>query len=294
MTAPKAVLIRAQTIRRPRSPRALRSVLRSWGGRIGLVLLGVVVLMAFLGPLVAPHDPTETLGVPGAPPSPDYALGLDSIGRDVLSRLLNGGRSTLLMAVGATILTYAGGVVVGLVAGISRSFLDAFLMRGMDVLLSMPALLVVLLLRTGLGNNSAVLMSATALVLIPGVARITRSAALGVSTTGYVEAAMARGEPKASLLVREVLPNIRGTLIADVGLRFSWAIIVIASVNFLGIGLEPPSADWGLMVSENRVIIGSNPWSVAGPAAVLGLLVIGLNLIGDSYVRNSDRSEESS
>jgi ABC-type dipeptide/oligopeptide/nickel transport system permease subunit len=261
---------------------------------VGIVLLAGIILLTLLGPIVAPQDPDLTQGVPGAAAGNGHLLGLDSLGRDVFSRLLHGGRSTLVMALAATLVTYLVGVAVGLVAGVTRNLVDTLLMRSMDVLLSMPALLVILLLRTGLGNHPIVLVAATALVLIPGVARITRTAALDVSTTGYVEAAVARGERLSSLLVREVLPNIRGTLIADLGLRFNWAIIVIASVNFLGIGLEPPASDWGLMVSENRTIIGTNMWSVAAPAVVLGVLVIALNLLGDAYIRNSERSGRSS
>jgi len=257
-----------------------------------MLLLGTV-LVAAIGPILAPHDPTQTLGMPGGAPSPAHWFGLDSLGRDVLSRLLQGGRSTLVMAISATVVTYGIGVTVGLIAGASRTWLDPLLMRSMDVLLSMPALLVILLLRTGLGNGPTVLVGATALVLIPGVARITRSAALEVATTGYIEAALSRGEGRAFLLTREMLPNMSGTLIADLGLRFSWAIIVISSVNFLGIGLEPPASDWGLMVSENRVVIGSNPLSVVAPALILGILVIALNLVGDAYVRNSSRGQES-
>ncbi len=138
-------------------------------------------------------------------------------------------------------------------------------MRTVDVLLSVPALLVILLLVTGFGSGSLVLVLATSLVLLPGVARIVRSATLEVFTRGYVEAAVARGEPTRSLLAREVLPNISGVITADLGLRFSWGIILIASVNFLGVGIQPPTPDLGLMVSENRVVIASNPWAILGP-----------------------------
>ena len=145
----------------------------------------------------------------------------------------------------------------------------------------------ILLLVTAFGIKASVLVVATSLVLLPGVARIVRSATLEVSTRGYVESAIARGEPTRALLLREVLPNISGIVTADLGLRFSWSIILIASVNFLGIGIQPPTPDWGVMISENRVVLGSNPMAVIAPSVMLGVLIVGVNLIGDAYVRHS-------
>jgi len=280
----------ASVTRGPRS--VLSGVLRTNGGRVGLVLLVITVFIALFGGFFAPYSPTETVGIPGAPPGSGHLLGLDFIGRDVLSRVLYAGRSTLILASLATMLTYAIGVTIGLVAGFSRSKVDPLLMRSVDIFLSVPALLVILLFVTGFGNGSFVLVLAVALVLLPGVARIVRSATLEVSTRGYVEAAVARGEPTRSLLAREVLPNITGVITADLGLRFSWGIILIASVNFLGVGIQPPTPDLGLMVSENRVIIGSNSMAVIGPAVVLALLIIGVNLVSDAYVRQLDRSKD--
>jgi peptide/nickel transport system permease protein len=271
----------------------LGGILRTNGGRVGLVLLVITVFVALFGAFFAPYNPLDTLGLPGAPPGNGHLLGLDFIGRDVLSRLLYGGRSTFVLAGLATVITYSVGATIGLVAGFSRSKIDPFLMRSVDILLSVPALLVILLLVTGFGSGSLVLVFATSLVLMPGVARIVRSATLEVSTRGYVEAAIARGEPTRSLLLREVLPNISGIVTADLGLRFSWSIILIASVNFLGIGIQPPTPDWGLMVSENRVVIGSNPMAIVGPSVVLAMLIIAVNLVGDAYVRQLDRSDGS-
>jgi peptide/nickel transport system permease protein len=280
----------ATVTRGPRS--VLSGVLRTNGGRVGLVLLVITAFIALFGGFFAPYSPTETVGVPGAPPGQGHLLGLDFIGRDVLSRVLYAGRSTLILAGLATLLTYVIGVTIGLVAGFSRSKVDPLLMRSVDILLSVPALLVILLFVTGFGSGSFVLVLAVALVLLPGVARIVRSATLEVSTRGYVEAAVARGEPTRSLLAREVLPNITGVITADLGLRFSWGIILIASVNFLGVGIQPPTPDLGLMVSENRVIIGSNSMAVIAPALVLALLIIGVNLVSDAYVRQLDRSKD--
>jgi ABC-type dipeptide/oligopeptide/nickel transport system permease subunit len=269
----------------------LRSVTGDWGGRIGVVLLATLVLVALVGPWLAPHSTVSPVGIPGEAPTAAFPLGLDFLGRDVLSRVLSGGRSTLLLASVATALTYLAGVSIGLLAGYSRSFVDPLLMRIVDVALSFPALLVMLLFVTAWGGGQGVLVAAAALVLFPGVARIVRTATLEISTKGYVEAAVARGERTPAILRREILPNIVGPIIADLGIRFSWSIILIASVNYLGLGLKPPASDWGLMVSENREILPSNPLALLAPAAVLALLIIAVNLTADAYLRQRGRSE---
>lgn len=273
--------------RRPTLPRAVTA---DWGGRIGSILLALIVLLAIFGPLFAPQSTTTPIGIPGAGPSASALFGLDFLGRDVLSRVLSGGRSTLLLGGAATALTYLVGITVGLVAGYARSIADPLLMRTVDVFLSFPALLVMLLFVTAFGGGPGVLVGAAALVLFPGVARIVRTATLEVSTRGYVEAAVARGERTVNVLRREILPNIAPSVVADLGIRFSWSIILIASVNYLGLGLRPPTADWGLMVSENRVIISTNPLALLAPAAILALLIIAVNLVGDAYVRQRARS----
>lgn len=268
----------------------LHSVTGDWGGRVGLVLLVAVVLLAIVGPWLAPHSTTSPVGIPGEGPTSGFPLGFDFLGRDVLSRLLGGGRSTLLLAGAATAVTYLVGVTIGLVAGYSRSLADSLLMRTVDVFLSFPALLVMLLFVTAFGGGRGVLVAAAALVLFPGVARVVRTATLEVSTKAYVEAAVARGEGTAAILRREILPNILGPIIADLGIRFSWSIILIASVNYLGLGLKPPTSDWGLMVSENREIISGNPLALLAPAAILALLIIAVNLTADAYLRQRGRS----
>jgi peptide/nickel transport system permease protein len=273
--------------RRVRLPRAVTS---DWSGRVGAVLLAIIVLLALFGPAFAPHSPIAPIGIPGAGPSGSAPLGLDFLGRDVLSRVLYGGRSTLLLGAAATALTYLVGVTIGLIAGYSRSIADPLLMRTVDVFLSFPALLVMLLFVTAFGGGRGVLVGAVVIVLFPGVARIVRTATLEVSTRGYVEAAVARGESTVALLRREILPNIVSPIVADVGIRFSWSIILIASVNYLGLGLAPPTADWGLMVSENREIISTNPLALLAPAAILAFLIIAVNLIGDAYVRQRRHS----
>jgi peptide/nickel transport system permease protein len=275
--------------RAPRTARRPRLLTSSWSGNIGLGLLALVIALAVLGPLFAPHSATTPVGIPGEGPTGAAPLGLDYLGRDVLSRLLSGGRSTLLLGGAATLLTYLVGVTVGLVAGYARSIADPLLMRTVDVFLSFPALLVMLLFVTAFGGGRGVLVAAAALVLFPGVARIVRTATLEVAGKGYVEAAVARGERTAAVLSREILPNIVSPIVADIGIRFSWSIILIASVNYLGLGLKPPTADWGLMISENRSIISTNPLALLAPGAILAILIIAVNLIGDAYLRGRGR-----
>jgi peptide/nickel transport system permease protein len=280
----------AGTARRRPAVRWPALITRDRGGLVGTVLLVLIVLVALAGPLVAPYSSTAVLGIPGHGPAGGAPLGLDFLGRDVLSRLLDGGRSVLLLGGAATLVIYLVGIAIGLTAGYARSFADPVLMRAVDVILSFPALLVMLLFVTAFGGGPGVLVGAAALVLFPGVARIVRTATTEVMTKGFVEAAVARGERAAAIMRREVLPNIVAPIVADLGIRFSWAIILIASVNYLGLGLRPPTADWGLMISENREVISTNPLAVLAPAAMLALLVVAVNLIGDAYIRQRSRS----
>jgi peptide/nickel transport system permease protein len=280
----------AGTARRRPAVRWPALITRDRGGLVGTVLLVLIVLVALAGPLVAPYSSTAVLGIPGHGPAGGAPLGLDFLGRDVLSRLLDGGRSVLLLGGAATLVIYLVGIAIGLTAGYARSFADPVLMRAVDVILSFPALLVMLLFVTAFGGGPGVLVGAAALVLFPGVARIVRTATTEVMTKGFVEAAVARGERAPAIMRREVLPNIVAPIVADLGIRFSWAIILIASVNYLGLGLRPPTADWGLMISENREVISTNPLAVLAPAAMLALLVVAVNLIGDAYIRQRSRS----
>ena len=266
------------------------SFARTPSGFIGLSLLLAVLSVAFFGPLVAPNTITAIVGPPGQGPSPGAPLGTDFLGRDVLSRVLHGGLSVVLLGGTSTALAYVVGVPIGLYAGYTRSVMDPLLMRGVDVLLAFPALLILLLLASGLGPHVWVLVVGVALVQLPGVARIMRTATLEASTRSYVEAAVARGESTRAVLRREILPNVAPILLADSGIRFGVSIVFIASMNFLGLGLAPPQADWGLMISENRDFITLNSWAVLAPAIMLAMLTVSVNLTADAYVRSSGSS----
>jgi ABC-type dipeptide/oligopeptide/nickel transport system permease subunit len=264
--------------------------LRSVPGAVGALIVGFVLAVALLGPYLAPHDPDAPIGLPNSGPSGSAPFGTDVLGRDVLSRLLHGGRSVILLAAAATILAYLIGLTIGLIAGFSRSFVDPLLMRTVDVMLAFPPLLFVLILISGAGTGVTVVVIAVAAIQAPSVSRVVRTATQVVAVRGYVEAAVARGESTFAVIRREVIPNILAPVLVDFGLRFTYSILIIASVNFLGLGLQPPSSDWALLISENRQYISLNAWSVLAPAAMIALLTIGVNLLGDAIARSLGRS----
>jgi peptide/nickel transport system permease protein len=253
--------------------------------RLAAVVAALLLLVALLGPLVAPHDPSASIGAPYSGPSGDAPLGTDELGRDVLSRVLHGGLTVIAFAGLATALAYLVATPIGLIAGYTRSRLDAVLMRAMDVLLAIPPVLLLLVLATGTGASTVVLVLGIALVHIPQISRIVRAATLETSVRGYVEAAEARGDPTPRILAREILPNIAGPVLADLGVRLTGSILLAATVNFLGLGLQPPAADWALMISENRDGISIQPRAVAAPAVLLALLAVSVNLVADAFAR---------
>lgn len=264
--------------------------LRLASGKVGVAMLGFALFIAFIGPLLAPYPPNATEGPPLAGPSSHDLLGTDELGRDVLSRVLHGGASVVLLALIATLLAYGAGLLIGLVAGYRRGWVDPVLMRSVDVLLSLPPLLFLLVLVTATGTSTTTLVIGVAVVQAPGIARLVRTVTLEASVRGYVEAAVARGEKTAAVLRREILPNVVPALIADAGLRYTFSVLLIAAANFLTIGLQPPSSDWGLMISLNRQYISINPWSVAAPAIMIICLTVGINLAGDAIGRSLGRS----
>jgi peptide/nickel transport system permease protein len=259
---------------------------RTGSGKVGLgcslLLLGLIAV----GPYFAPHDPAAIAGIPLQRPDGEFLLGTDGLGRDVLSRVLWDGRSIIGLSVAATALAYLVGGAIGLLAGYRRSLVDPVLMRAMDVLLAVPPLLLLLVLATGAGRSVLVLVLGVAAVHVPSIARILRAATQEVSVRGYVEAAVARGERTAAVLGREILPNVLGTVLADAGIRLTGSILILASVNFLGLGLQPPRADWALMIAENRTGITLQPWAVVAPALLIAFLTVAVNLLADAIARS--------
>jgi ABC-type dipeptide/oligopeptide/nickel transport system permease subunit len=254
--------------------------LRSLTGKIGLGILGAVILISLIGPYLAPDDPARVVGIPYASHG---LLGTDGLGRDVLSRVLWGGRSLVLTAIVATVLGYALGLSTGLFCGLNRTWAGALAMRGVDVLLAFPPLILLLVVATGAGHSTLALILAVAVIHLPSIARIVRSAVLEQRSRAFVEAAVVRGETSVSIMRRELVPNIMRPLLADGGLRLTWSILLIASVSFLGLGAQPPDANWALMISENRPGLEFAPWGVVAPAIMIALLTVGVNLVADAF-----------
>ena len=256
-----------------------------WPERLALAAFGLIVAMVLIGPYVAPHGPDSLVGIPFTGPRSGALLGTDALGRDVLSRILDGGRSLVVVAVAATAAAYLVGAAAGLLAGYTRSLLDPVVMRLVDVVIAFPPILLLLVLASGAGHSLVGLTLGIAVVQFPGVARITRSASLQASVRGYVEAATARGEPTAHVLFREILPNIRTTLVADAGTRLTISILLVAALSFLGFGERPPAPDWASMISENQSGLALNPWAALAPALVIAILTVSLNVLADGVVR---------
>ena len=255
---------------------------RTW---IGLGITVAVVAVALLGPAFAPYSPTEFVAPPYEPPSAKAWLGTDYLGRDVLSRFLWGGRSVLGLSILATVLGLGLGILVGLVSAYVRNWVDDVLMRAMDVLLAFPQIVFVLLLISSVGPQLWLIVLTVGLSHAPRVARVTRGAALEVVERDFVKSAEALGETRWSILVGELLPNISSPLLVEFGLRLTYSIGLVAAVSFLGFGLQPPAADWGLMINENRMGLIIQPWPVVLPVMAVGLLTVGTNLITDGIAR---------
>jgi ABC-type dipeptide/oligopeptide/nickel transport system permease subunit len=262
----------------PRWPRAL---VAGAAGKIGLVLLLLGGAVAILGPYVAPHAPTALVGVPLDPPSREHWLGTDQLGRDVLSRVLNGGRSVLLLAALAVVVTFIIGGPLGMLAGYRGGPIDAGLSRVADVMMSIPPLVLVLIFVFIVGSSNLSIVLLTGLVTAPRVFRIVRGAIQTVAEQDFVLAARARGEGTAAIIGRELLPNVTGPLLTEAAIRLNFSIMFIATLNFLGLGVQPPSPDWGLMVSEGRVYLGQSPLISVTPALAIAVLTIGINLVSD-------------
>jgi peptide/nickel transport system permease protein len=276
--------------------RALRSITALLGhsteGRIGLALLIAFLFVIAFGPLLAPYDPLQIgAGIPVASPSGGHLLGTDGLGRDVLSRLLAGGRSVVVIPLASTSLAFIVGGLIGMLAGYLGGWFDAVASRITDVLLSLPTLLLVLVVMTTAGASTAVLVVAVAAVYAPRVARVLRGATRVVAVRDYVQAAQARGERPLAIVVREIVPNVMPTLFVEFASRLSWAVIFVATLNFLGLGVQPPSPNWAVMVSESRGTITEAPLATLAPALAIGALSVAIGLIADAVTRGVGLAE---
>lgn len=261
--------------------------------RFGMAVIFIYAVVAIFAPLFAPYGEAEVFPVPYAPWSSEFIFGTDQIGRDIFSRMIYGARNTVGIAVATTLLAFLIGGALGLAAAINRSWLDQFLSRAVDVLMAIPSLIFALVLLSIFGSTVINLIIIIAVLDSTRVFRLTRAVAINVVVMDYVEAARLRGEGISWIMRREILPNIMPPLVAEFGLRFCFVFLAIAALSFLGVGIQPPTADWGSMVRENASLIQFAQYDLkAGltpllPAAAIALLTVAVNFVVDWFLHKT-------
>ena len=261
--------------------------------RFGMIIIAIYILVAIFAPWIAPYGEAEVFAQPYAPWGGEHLLGTDQIGRDIYSRMIYGARNTVGIALVTTILAFLIGGGLGLAAAINRSWLDQLLSRGVDVLMAIPSLIFALVLLSIFGSSAINLILIIAILDSTRVFRLTRSVAVNVVVMDYVEAARLRGEGLGWIMRREILPNILPPLVAEFGLRFCFVFLTIAALSFLGVGIQPPTADWGSMVRENASLIQFAQYDLkAGltpllPASAIALLTVAVNFVVDWFLQHT-------
>ncbi|MET3920233.1 ABC transporter permease [Arthrobacter sp. UYEF20] len=282
----------AETGRAARKQGLFRRALQSKRTVVGLVLSLAVLAVAFFGPYLAPHSPTDFVAAPFSAAGTGGPFGTDNLGRDVLSRFLAGGQTLMILAIVATALGVGLGALVGVLAAYRRGWLDELLMRTGDVALAFPQIVLALLFLSIIGPQLWLLVLMVGLGHLPRVARVVRGAALSVVERDFVKAAESVGIPRWRIMIGEIVPNISSTLAVEAGLRLTYSIGLVAGLNFLGLGMQPPAADWGLMINENRIALTISPWSVALPVIAIAVLTVGTNLVTDGLAKASIGSDK--
>jgi len=268
----------------------LSVVFRSRIATIGLAIVVFWILVAIFAPLIAPHSPlAQDSKAMNQGPSATYPLGTDKMGRDVMSRLVYGARTILILAPISVFLSVLVGTAMGLFGAYFGGAADETVMRLLDAIMAFPTILLYLIIISAIGPSPVNVVVAITFVGAPGVARLVRSLALDVRTRDYIQAAKTRGESSLYIMWVEILPNARGPLIIDAMLRVGYAIFAIGTLGFLGLGLPPPTPDWGGMINEARRYIWTNPLGVLWPALAIASLVVGLNLLADGLREESTR-----
>ncbi|ELZ86913.1 ABC-type transport system permease protein (probable substrate dipeptides/oligopeptides) [Haloferax gibbonsii ATCC 33959] len=258
-------------------------VLSTRKGFISVCFLAPILVLSLAAPLIAPYDPTAIhVADKFAGPGGQYLLGTDGYGRDLLSRVLYGGRASIIIGLASTAFGLVFGVPIGIVSGYLGGRFDELMMRLMDTLLSIPSLLLALLVVTVLGSGIVNTILAIGVVFTPGIARITRSSTLSVKNEEYITAAEARGESLYHIAFREILPNVSSPILVEASIRVGFGILIGTSLSFLGLGTQPPFPDWGYMISVSRSHLHSSIWFMLWPSLALGFTIMGFNLIGDA------------
>jgi len=253
--------------------------------KVGVVLVGIIIAIAVFGPLFAPYTFDEFVDAPNAGRTDAVMLGADYLGRDVWSRFLFGGRTIIGLSFVSTLLGVGLGLFIGLFAASAKSRTDSFIMRFNDILLAFPQIVFVLLVVSGFGSSIFLIAVAVGFTHAPRTARIIRAAAAEVMERDFIKAAIAVGEKRRRIIFSELLPNVTSPLLVEFGLRMTYSIGLVAAVSFLGLGLQPPAADWGLMINENRGSMTVQPWGVLTPIFAIAIFTIGVNFITDSFAK---------
>ena len=248
---------------------------------IGLISTSIFVFCAIFANLIAPYGMDEVVGGVWEPSSAAHWLGTDNIGRDLLSRLIHGAQTTLTIAALATAVSFSLGSILGMLAAVIGGWTDQMLSRAVDLLMSIPTLIFALVVLSVLPTNIATLVLVMGLLDATRVFRLSRAVGVDVNVMDFVEAAKLRGEGRWWIITREILPNALSTLIAELGLRFVFQVLFLSSLSFLGLGIQPPEADWGGMVQENKDGIVFGIGAALYPAAAIALLAISVNLVAD-------------
>lgn len=274
----------------PRRTGYLSRIMRNRLARVGFALMMTVVLLSFIGPLVSPYTPSQLIGAPYQLPSASLPLGTDNLGRDVLSRFLHGGMDLVWMSFSATLIGLALGAAIGLSAAFFGGLTSSVLMRIVDLKLAFPSVVFALLFVTMFGPGKLLLTVIVGVSQAPSVARILRGVALGVVRQEYIQWARAVGMSSWRILLVEILPNTTSPLFVEFGLRLMWSISLLAGLSFLGYGIQPPNADWGLMVNENRNALIIQPYAVLIPILAIAVFSIGGNLFAEGVSRAIGRT----
>lgn len=248
---------------------------------VGAAIVLLSMALALAAPWLTAHDPLTIADAPLSPPSSQYLLGTDQLGRDVFARILYAARSSLSVACLSAALAFASGTVIGLAAGYSSGLLDAGMMRILDVLQAFPALLLAIALVAALGPNLVNLVLIMGLLFMPRFARIARASTLSVRERDYIAAAIGLGVSRARTMYRHVLPNIAAPLIVEASLTVTLAILTEASLSFLGLGVQPPDPTWGGMIADSTAVMALAPWLALSPGIAIVFVVVGFNLLGD-------------
>ena len=263
-----------------------------WSARFGMLVILIYVATALGAPLIAPYGETEIVGIEYEPWNAVYPLGTDSLGRDMLSRIIYGARNTVGVAFATTMLAFLIGSIAGLLAATLRGWADQVLSRVVDVMMAIPPLVFALLILTIVGTNLINMILVIAVLDSTRVFRLTRAVAMNVVVMDFVKAARLRGEGLWWIMRHAILPNISAPLAAEFGLRFCFVFLTISALSFLGLGLQPPTADWGSMVRDNATLISYGDITPVIPAAAIALLTVAINFVVDWFLHETSGLKE--